>query len=171
MAEPLGREGEHFMGAVRIRRPTQWADVLRHYRIFVDGQNVAKIARDTHVQFDLPAGQHTIIARIDWCSSNSIVLDVEENSLHHLEVGSRIKRGMTRSDVEAILGPPVASTDFRWPNGTRGVEIWQGGVRVAFTSEGRVVDCGWYSEGDRSWESLFDRAGAWAQRQWHRWFP
>jgi hypothetical protein len=85
----------------------------------------------------------------------------------------RIKTGMTRSEVEAILGPPVASEALRWRTGPGGANIWKGAggdVRVVFSANGEVVSCGWYTGGDLT-EGMFGAFVRWARLQWRRWFP
>src|SRR4051812_31358937 len=79
------------MGVVRIRRAVQVNDKLRSYRILMDGTCVGTIASRGELQLELPAGRHNLLARIDWCSSNAVTLNVEENSWHELEVGSPIR--------------------------------------------------------------------------------
>jgi hypothetical protein len=84
-----------------------------------------------------------------------------------------LRTGMSRAEVEVILGPP-AVTEFRWPDGTPGVVIWNGGPAgdacVTFNRGGRVQDYGWRGGRDRG-EGMFGGGVRWARLQWHRWFP
>jgi hypothetical protein len=57
----------------------------------VDGADMGVVGSGSDFQVELPAGQHTVVARIDWCSSNVVSLDVGENSWHDLEVGSNLR--------------------------------------------------------------------------------
>lgn len=79
------------MGVLRIRRPAGLADALRKYRIVVGGTEVGEVAAGGELQLDLPVGRHTVVARIDWCSSNTVTLDVEAQSWQELEVGSPLR--------------------------------------------------------------------------------
>lgn len=75
-----------------ISRPKQFADLIRDYKILVDGQEVAVIGAGKKIQLQLPENASTLVAKIDWCGSNEIsvselVHDVElevKNSFAHL---------------------------------------------------------------------------------------
>ncbi|HXG08754.1 MAG TPA: hypothetical protein VNK04_03110 [Gemmataceae bacterium] len=79
------------MAAIRIRRPTQYADWLRKYRLFVDGVPVAEISRGSEVEIDVTPGWHEVLARIDWCSSGTLWIEVRQDEVCQLEVGSNIR--------------------------------------------------------------------------------
>jgi hypothetical protein len=79
------------MGTLHIRRPTAMADWLRKYRIIVDNTEVGAIGSGSDLQVELPAGPHLVRAKVDWCSSNVVSLDVGEKSWHELEVGSNLR--------------------------------------------------------------------------------
>jgi hypothetical protein len=98
----------------------------------------------------------------------------------------RIRQGMTRAEVEAIVGPPGNFTtgplywhrtlkvdEESWP--TRADRNWcwipdDGTGYVDFDSEG-LVKCSGF-EGTLRQEQSFSENLLWrAKRQWHRWFP
>lgn len=78
------------MPILRFQRPTQLADSLRAYRLFIDGVFVGEINTGSEVEFEVSAGLHEVIARIDWCSSNRLEVDIPERSVRSLEVGSNL---------------------------------------------------------------------------------
>ena len=78
------------MKIIRIFRPVQYADLFRSYRLMVDGVEVAKISAGSHVELGMPSGLQTISAKIDWCSSNSIIVDCTPEEPIILEVGSNL---------------------------------------------------------------------------------
>ncbi len=78
------------MPILRFQRPTQFTDWLRAYRLFIDGVCVGEINAGSEVEFEVSAGIHEIIARIDWCSSNRLEVAIPERSLRSLEVGSNL---------------------------------------------------------------------------------
>ena len=95
----------------------------------------------------------------------------------------RIKIGMTRAEVQAILGPPGdhrtnappprgRSGGSTRPSGTGG-DRWvgdEGTLQVLFNSDDRVRGCSWFqSAGERG--DGFIQVLRWVKRQWHRWFP
>jgi hypothetical protein len=96
----------------------------------------------------------------------------------------RIKEGMGRADVEAILGhpgdsttgltfpiyreliddwPPVGTTLIDWTSDS----VW---ITVAFDSSGRVVRCV-CSENVRISQGPLENLLWRLKRPWHRWFP
>lgn len=78
------------MAKLVIARPRQYADMLRRYRITVDGELAARIATGQSVEIDLPPGGHRIVATIDWARSNPVEIDAEASGKHRLEVGSNV---------------------------------------------------------------------------------
>jgi len=99
----------------------------------------------------------------------------------------RIRSGMTRAEVEAILGPagdyrtgetehdasePLDLQDFGEDNPSVRIELWQGdagAMIVGFDASGRAAN-GWFSANRRSDDAI--RNFRWRlKRQWHRWFP
>ncbi len=103
----------------------------------------------------------------------------------------RIHKGMTRGEVEAILGPPGDYTNGptaapassypviydpvrgMWLQGDEGSTVaeWRsdtGWLRVLFSVSGRVEDH-WFQPQDRIEQSALDNLLWRAKRQWRRW--
>lgn len=51
------------------RRTTYWVDILRAYRIYIDGQYVGKVRNGATAEFSVDPGLHEVFLRIDWCAS------------------------------------------------------------------------------------------------------
>lgn len=79
------------MGTLRFRRPAQYADFFRNYQLFVDGVRVGEIDAGWQVQIAVPAGIHEVVARLDWCSSNTLRVAVSEGATHAIEVGTNLR--------------------------------------------------------------------------------
>lgn len=79
------------MAVLRFSRPRQFADRFRRYRLLVNGVGVGDIAAGGAVEVDVPAGSHEVRARIDWCSSRRLVIDVADGGECRLEVGSSLR--------------------------------------------------------------------------------
>ena len=60
------------MGKIVVSRATEWTNKLREYGIYVDGQKIGKIGNGDTKTFDVPNGNHTIRAKIDWCGSSEV---------------------------------------------------------------------------------------------------
>ena len=57
------------MATIKIKRTNDYVKMLRDYHLFIDGQKIGTIGNDQIKEFDIPIGQHSLIAKIDWCSS------------------------------------------------------------------------------------------------------
>jgi len=74
---------------VRIVRRGGFADALRSYRIFVNGQDVGAIGRDSVLDFKVPPGPATIEARIDWGRSRPLTIEASPGRRTEIEVSNR----------------------------------------------------------------------------------
>lgn len=72
---------------IRLRRPKRWADKLRAYRVFVDGDKVGTIRQGEDRFFPLKPGTHEVVLWIDWCRSNRLVVDIAEREEVQMECG------------------------------------------------------------------------------------
>jgi hypothetical protein len=63
--------------AIRLRRrPGAWRDVLRGYRVLIDGENVGLIRLGQVREFSVTPGMHSIRLKIDWCSSPELSVNI-----------------------------------------------------------------------------------------------
>ncbi len=60
---------------------------MRDYKIFIDGQQVGTIANGETKDFPSTVGQHIVKAKVDWCSSPDISVDINDNQTKNLKVG------------------------------------------------------------------------------------
>lgn len=74
------------MATIRIKRTNEYSNLLRDYKILIDGQQVGTIANGETKDFSTTVGQHTVTAKIDWCSSPDVSVDVKENQTIALNV-------------------------------------------------------------------------------------
>jgi hypothetical protein len=75
------------MATIRIHRTSEYINGMRNYRILIDNKQVGTIADGETKEFVTEAGQRTITAKIDWCSSPDILLDVKDGETIALRVG------------------------------------------------------------------------------------
>ena len=72
---------------IRITRNSP-SDVMRRaYRIYIDGVYRGKIKRKETKEFEVENGSYEIRAKIDWCGSNTLRVDVND-SIVDVEVGN-----------------------------------------------------------------------------------
>ena len=72
---------------IRITRVPPYFDMLRSYKIYIDGVYRGKIKIDEMQEFEVDNGSHTVCAKIDWGRSNELLVNVND-SIVELEVGS-----------------------------------------------------------------------------------
>ncbi|MFH1998222.1 MAG: hypothetical protein ABIK28_01010 [Planctomycetota bacterium] len=62
---------------LRFIRQRQLADLVRAYRIFVDGKHIENIRFGQTKEMEITDGEHEVLLKIDWCCSNTIRLGSE----------------------------------------------------------------------------------------------
>jgi hypothetical protein len=80
-------------GRLNVKRPNQYADKSRRYRIYVDGARVGTLKAREELSLDVPVGEHDVIARIDWCRSNVLKVNVRTPEPTEVEVSSNAMNG------------------------------------------------------------------------------
>jgi hypothetical protein len=71
----------------RLRRPL--GDVLRTYKVVIDGNTVGDIRRGETKTFDVAPGRHEIRFAIDWASSRRLDLDLSAGDVASLTCSAR----------------------------------------------------------------------------------
>lgn len=74
------------MATLRIRRNSEFNNKMRNFKIFIDGQQVGTIADGETKDFETTMGEHIITAKIDWCSSQDILVNVNHDQIIHLKL-------------------------------------------------------------------------------------
>lgn len=59
------------------RLPRPRGDLLRTYRVLIDGSDVGGIRRKEVKTFDIAPGRHQVRLKLDWCSSREITIELE----------------------------------------------------------------------------------------------
>jgi hypothetical protein len=75
-------------GTLIVTRPRQFADLMRRYRIVVDGEEVGRLKPGGELRVDLPEGQYRMVARIDWAQSNDLSVGIRKGEVTEIEVGA-----------------------------------------------------------------------------------
>jgi hypothetical protein len=75
------------MATIRLKRTSEYNNRMRDYKIFIDGQQVGTIANGEIKDFPTTVGQHIVTAKVDWCSSPDISIDINDNQIKNLKVG------------------------------------------------------------------------------------
>lgn len=80
------------MATIKLQRISEYNNRMRDYKIFIDGLQVGTIANGETKEFATTAGQHSVSAKIDWCSSPDISINTDDNETKNLQV-SGFKNG------------------------------------------------------------------------------
>jgi hypothetical protein len=95
------------MSTIRLKRTNEYNNRMRDYKIFIDGQQVGTIANGKTIDFPTTVGQHIITAKIDWCSSPDISIELKENQTSNLKVG-----GFKYGQILMPIGPGLIILHF-----------------------------------------------------------
>jgi hypothetical protein len=71
---------------IRLVRPPLLVDVLRSYRILVNGKEAGKIANNSTLETRVAAGPVTIEARLDWVRSEPLTIHAVPGQTLEVEV-------------------------------------------------------------------------------------
>jgi hypothetical protein len=76
------------MATIKVRRGSEWVGRLRAYRVLLDGTDIGHIRRNEEQTFPLPAGNHELQIKVDWCSSEPLRFSIAEAETATFECGS-----------------------------------------------------------------------------------
>ncbi|WP_224484725.1 hypothetical protein [Robertkochia aurantiaca] len=76
------------MSQIIIQRKTEYINLLRKYRIYLNNNKTDKIAGGETLVIDVEPGLHEIQAAIDWCQSNRLSFEIAEGETLEIEVRS-----------------------------------------------------------------------------------
>lgn len=66
------------MSQIQLKRGKAWQDMLREYRVLVDGKHVASIGEKSEVTVPITPGKHVVQLSVDWCTSPKVEVTVEQ---------------------------------------------------------------------------------------------
>ncbi|MGJ8761263.1 MAG: hypothetical protein ACSHXA_12010 [Polaribacter sp.] len=69
------------MTKIRIKRNSEWNNKARAIGIYIDGKKVGTINDGEAQEYEIDNGNHEIFAKIDWCRSPKMVLNINENEI------------------------------------------------------------------------------------------
>ena len=64
------------MASLTIVRSSEYANRIRKIDILLDDKKIGDISNGESKTFDIPGGQHSLKAKVDWCSSNLVNFDI-----------------------------------------------------------------------------------------------
>jgi hypothetical protein len=152
-----------------LRRSAGFRDILRAYRIFVDGRKVGKINRNSEIRIPVSAGKHTVQLKIDWCSSPELVVSVPAELPTVLECGPNFETSyvypFTTGDPSSYIWLDVADrghagTSSRSSRNEKGERIFEGQKRGPYPRS-ESTDSGQNEEREAGTPSARPTRAAW----------
>jgi hypothetical protein len=71
---------------IRLVRPAAYADLIRSYKILLNGKPAGSIANKGTLEIAAPAGPNTVEARIDWGRSEPLTINAAPHQTVEIEV-------------------------------------------------------------------------------------
>ena len=75
---------------ITINRDSGYVDRIRAYKVVLDGNVVGKIKNGQQIKLDVAPGNHQIYLKIDWCRSNTVEFEIDEDIID-FECGSSLR--------------------------------------------------------------------------------
>ncbi|MBO9681290.1 MAG: hypothetical protein J7502_01235 [Flavisolibacter sp.] len=75
------------MATIILNRTSEYVNRLRDYGVYIDEKKVGTIANGEIKEFNVSAGQHSIVTKIDWCSSQTVTFDISDDEVKNFKVG------------------------------------------------------------------------------------
>src|SRR5438105_2345668 len=74
------------MPGIAIKRANEFADMVRSYKVELDGEVVGKVKSGETFSYELPSGMHSLKLRIDWKGSNTVAFEISDGEVFHFNV-------------------------------------------------------------------------------------
>jgi len=98
------------MPTIRISRDSGYADRLRSYQVVVDGEVVGTVDDGGSAELEVPAGDHEVHLKLDFCRSKSVAITVDEEGVD-LACGSHMRGFRVAFAIFYIL---LFQSDYMW---------------------------------------------------------
>ena len=90
------------MAKLNIQRTNEYNNRMREYQIYIDNVFVGSIGNGSTKDFEIAEGKHTIEAKIDWCGSPKVIVEINDDETKYLKVGG-FKYGKWLMPITMIL--------------------------------------------------------------------
>lgn len=75
------------MARIVIVRSNEYMNRFRGFGLYLNGQKLGDVFNDEKEEFEIPEGDHELVAKIDWCSSPVIHFTISGNDTQTFDVG------------------------------------------------------------------------------------
>ena len=93
------------MGTLVITRTRQYANSIRRCSILVDGSHAAYVKHGETISITVDDGAHEVIAKMDWCRSDPLSVNVQSGTTIQLRTGCYAKGWRLLLGILYVLVP------------------------------------------------------------------
>lgn len=90
------------MAKLIIKRTSEWNNRMRDIGIYLDGEKIGVIGNGETKEFEIVPGEHKLKTKIDWCSSETLNIELYENESQKIKL-SGFKLGKWLMPVALII--------------------------------------------------------------------
>jgi len=69
-----------------IKRNSEWANKMRAFNLYLNGKKLVAIKDKQLLSFEIPAGKYELLAKIDWCGSQPLNIEIKEDEIKRIEI-------------------------------------------------------------------------------------
>ena len=69
-----------------IKRTSEWNNRMRNIGIYLDGEKIGVIGNGEVKEFEVESGEHTLKAKIDWCGSEILKINLSDNETKKIKL-------------------------------------------------------------------------------------
>ncbi|CAL65943.1 hypothetical protein [Christiangramia forsetii] len=69
-----------------IKRNSEWANKMRLFDLYLNGRKFAEIKDKQLLSFEIPEGKYQLIAKIDWCGSQPLNIEIKEDEIKRIKI-------------------------------------------------------------------------------------
>ncbi|MGA8854697.1 MAG: hypothetical protein WB492_11030 [Christiangramia sp.] len=74
------------MPKLLIRRDSEWANKMRSFDLYLNGRKFTEIKDKQLLSFQIPEGKYQLQAKIDWCGSQPLDIEIKKGETKRVEV-------------------------------------------------------------------------------------
>jgi hypothetical protein len=78
------------MASIEIRREKGFKDAIRVYKVEMDGSVIGEVKAGESVRFEVRPGRHRLRLKIDWCGSEYVDFQIQDNQTLSFEGGNNV---------------------------------------------------------------------------------
>lgn len=69
------------MPTITVRRGDNWQDMMRKFKVLIDGEVVGKIGRKKSIDTEVSTGPHEVTLKLDWVESQPLTVDTSSGDV------------------------------------------------------------------------------------------